>query len=175
MSLKYFYLDFDGLGSNWQDYVLKNHFPDFKSIEELNQHPDRAALIKGVYEREPRLFRNLPPIEKYGQLLSHLTNRCVNWMILTAAGSDHPCYHTAREDKLHHIRHNFGVSSDKVIVARTSENKILYSGVGKVLIDDFHRNCHEWESVGGQSILVEANNYDIDDLIKRVDDIIDNT
>lgn len=172
--MRTFYIDLDGLGANWQDYVLEQHFPDFKDIEELNQHPERATLIREVYVREPRLFRNLPPIARYKQLLDHLTKRMVNWTILTAAGADHPCYHTAREDKLRYVRQHFDVDSDKIIVTRTSENKILYSGNEKVLIDDFGRNCREWELAGGTSILVEANEYCIDDLIERVDKLIDN-
>lgn len=169
----YFYIDLDGLGTNWQDYVLQTHFPEFKDIDELNQHPKRAELIRSVYEREPRLFRNLPPIMKYKQLLSHLTTRRVNWMILTAAGSDHPCYHTAREDKLIYLQQHFGVDSSKVIVAPSSEDKVVYAGKGKVLIDDFGRNCREWEDEGGMSIQVEANVYCIDELIKRVDSLIE--
>lgn len=169
-----FYIDLDGLGTNWQDYVLQTHFPEFNDIEDLNQHPQRAELIRGVYEREPRLFRNLPPLMKYQQLLSHLTKRRVRWMILTAAGSDHPCYHTAREDKLTYIHRHFGVDSSKVIVSRASEDKYLYAGKGKVLVDDFGRNCREWEQAGGSAILVEANVYCIDELIKRVDSLIDN-
>lgn len=174
MELLEFYIDFDGLGTNWQDYVLKTHFPEFKNIEELNQHPHRTELIRSMYEREPNLFRNLPPLMKYQQLLSLLTELNVRWNILTAVGSDHPCYQTAREDKLHYIQHHFGVESNKVIVSQTSEDKYLYARKGAVLVDDFRRNCREWEEAGGTAIFVEANVYSIDDLIKRVTNLIHN-
>lgn len=169
-----FNIDLDGLGTNWQGYVLQNHFPEFENIEVLNQHPRRIELMRGIYEREPRLFRNLPKIDKYQRLLRHLTERGVTWRILTAIGSEHPSPDLVREDKLAYLWEHFGVSSDKIIISDASEDKVSYAGKGKVLIDDFKRNCREWEGAGGTALYVEANTYCIDDLIKRVDSLIDN-
>lgn len=165
------FIDLDGLGANWVDYVLKYHFP-FKDIDVLNQHPDRLLLTRDMYRKDPNLFYKLEPIKQFGKLLKWLTDRNVPWNILTAAESCHECYETVVNDKLRFLKEKFDVSPEKVIVTKTSSDKVNYSGVGKGLIDDFERNCREWEASGGIAWHVEANVYCVDELLTRIEQVL---
>lgn len=167
-----FFVDLDGIGSNWQDYVLKNHFPSFSDIEELNQHPQREELIREVYAKDTHLFLKLPPIDKYNVIINHLKKRMVNWMVLTSAGSLHPDFNMARGDKIRYLQKHFKIPADKVIVTEESSDKQFWSRPGRTLIDDFRRNCDEWEEMGGTAILVEPNIYDVDQVCDKIDAIL---
>jgi 5'(3')-deoxyribonucleotidase len=147
-------VDLDGVGANWQSYVISRHFKGM-SIDELNQHPDRLQLLRQMYKREPRLFLNLPVIPQYGQFLDALTARDIPWKILTAAGDDHPVYETVKNDKLLWLKQRFGIEEDRVIITQASSDKHQYAHEQAVLVDDFVSNCRQWEAAGGIAVHVD--------------------
>lgn len=169
MSKKYeFFIDLDGLGSNWQKYVIDNHYPEL-TIGQLNQHHRRDELLIKMYRKDPRLFSKLPVINSYRAILDYLDAKGVPWNILTSASSHHTSYEVVRDDKLEYVSQHFDVSSDRVIVTESSATKVQYAKPGRVLIDDFHRNCTEWVNEGGVAIQVSPNDYCIDMLLNNIE------
>jgi len=167
MGLKTVYVDLDGLGADWEDYVLEHHFSHL-SITELNGLPDRDELLSSMYSVEPHLFNNLPVIDKFADLIHALNELSCDWKILTSAGGVHPFYNMVRDDKLTWLYRNFGIVESKVIVTELSSDKVTYAHEDAILIDDFKRNCIEWEQAGGTSIYVDTKVYDVNDLITKV-------
>lgn len=148
------YVDLDGVGANWQSYVISRHFPGM-TIEELNTHPERLTLLRKMYQREQRLFLNLPVIPQYQRFLAGLTARGITWKILTAAGADHPSYETVKNDKLLWLKQRFDITEEQVIITEASEDKHQYAKPGVVLVDDFMTNCQRWEGAGGVAVHVD--------------------
>lgn len=153
------YVDLDGVGANWQSYVISRHFPGY-TIEDINKHPERITMLRKMYQKEPRLFLNLPVIPQYGRFLYELNQRDLPWKILTAAGKDHPKYETVKNDKLLWLKQKFDILPDKVIITETSDDKHQYANETSVLVDDFETNCHAWTTAGGIAVHVSEVWYD---------------
>lgn len=160
MNVDGIYIDLDGIGANWSGYMLSNHFTEFESIDQLNNHPEMNRLIRNVYIKEPHVFRSLKPIKGYNKVLNAVKSLGIEWKILTAIGKDHPDPEIAREDKLYFLKHHFNIEREQVIITDDSPDKQKYAGAGKILIDDFDKNIKQWNAAGGLGILVTANLYD---------------
>lgn len=162
-----FMLDLDGLGSDWQGYVLNTHFPHL-TIDELNKAANRSVLLREMYTKDPHVFYKLPVIDKYKRIIDALNASGAEWKILTSAGTDHPDYELVVSDKLRYVKEHFGVGPEKVIITRSSFEKAQYAAPNVVLFDDFFRNCEEWSENGGIGVHVETTDYDADELIDTI-------
>lgn len=174
MSLACIYIDLDGLGANWEEYVVANHFPTM-TIQQVNQLPERTAVMRAMYVKEPNLFYNLPTIPQFQALIDHVRSCNCKWAILTAAGTDHPHYETVRLDKVRYVSRHFDVPEERIIVAREGGDKPAFASPMSLLIDDFKRNCEAFEKAGGHSLLVEANTYDVEHVKQQIDKFIAST
>lgn len=170
----YVYLDLDGVGSNWGKYVLANHFPG-KTIDDVNQMEaaERADAFAKMYRNDPRLFYKLEPYPPYRVLLAEIAKFPCKRRILTAAGSDHHSYEIVKYDKVRYLGEHFGVPPSEIIVCRESADKKNYADNRSILVDDFHRNCKEWEEEGGFAIRVEQCEYDPLHVVAKIKTLLD--
>ncbi len=68
----------------------------------------------------------------------------------------------------------FDVPREKVVVCPFSSTKSLYAESGRVLVDDFRRNCEEWVAKGGTAILVKPGEPDVPRIIALLTQIAEN-
>ena len=157
--------DLDGLGANFHEGVGR-HIPwvEFKAMGDEEQH---TFLIE-MFKKEPDFFNTLPKIEQFIELITFLESSGELWMICTSAGEAHPSYMKAKTSKLVWLERCFGIEPEKVIVTLNSEAKLQYANPNTILIDDWKVNCECFEEEGGFAVHVEANTYDVNDVIARV-------
>lgn len=162
--------DLDGLGANFHEGV-ERHIPwvEFKAMSDDEQH---TFLIE-MFKKEPDFFNTLPKIEQFIELITFLESSGERWMICTSAGEAHPSYMKAKTSKLAWLERCFGIEPEKVIVTPNSEAKLQYANPNTILIDDWKVNCERFEEEGGFSVHVEANTYDVKDVIARVSTAIE--
>lgn len=148
-------IDSDGVLVDWEGYVIGTHFPS-RTMESINKLDAdvRYTTLNGMYQRDPNLFAKLKPLVGATDLIRHVKNSGVNYAVLTAAGTDHSDYEVVRKDKVRNLSALFGIPTDKIIVTRTSKHKKAYAKVGRVLVDDYIKNCQEFEDAGGRSVHV---------------------
>lgn len=162
------YLDLDGLGSDWQGYVLSK-LTQFKHISELNKSPERERILSKLYREDPRMFYCLPKIDKYQVLLDYArANFGDNWFILSAGSNLHPKHNQVKADKRYWLADMFEVPITKTIVVRNSEDKLRYAN-GNILVDDFDVTCEQWNKAGGFSVYAPTLVYDPERVIAEIE------
>lgn len=156
--MEFFQVDSDCTLVDWRKGFLGNHLPGM-TIDEFNSlHPEkRADLFHTVYNKDINLFRNLEPHHGAVELIEALKGSGKPWGILTAVGY-HPDFEIAKQDKIDCLVELFDIPADKIVVVKTSKCKAAYAKPNHCLIDDFKRNCDEWEAAGGSSICVYGDN-----------------
>ena len=201
------YCDSDGPITDWRHAVLS--LPRFEgwNIDQLNKSPDRESLLRQLYTDFPHFFYKLPIHHDGSRLLEVLMRyhqnsdmicqkRTVAFdqirvNILTAIGTDHPDYNQASADKREFYHYKHQVSIPVVCVRDSCDKPRVMEHCGKhevtrVLVDDFRRNCNEWEDpiheviYGGRNIALhvdidESNkesSYDVNQLLGRLSAII---
>ena len=97
-----------------------------------------------------RLFRNLPPMVDYHELIGYVKHTGLPWEILTAAGAINR--NIVVYDKNEWIKQYV---DPYVVVTCTysGTQKAVFATKGNVLIDDRQENIDAWESEGGIGIL----------------------
>lgn len=165
------YIDSDGVGADFESYVLKHHFPGYESLEQLNRNGSNVGkkMIE-VYNKDPRIFYNLSPIPQFTKVIEWLRSNNIKFKILTAYGK-HPSPKTVIVDKKHWWADMFEIPYDDTIVVKNGTEKAKYAKSGDILIDDFERNCSLFEAAGGNAICVKATSYDADELISKLKEI----
>jgi len=97
-----------------------------------------------------RLFRHLPPMVDYADLIGYIRHTELPWEILTAAG-------TVNRELVVHDKHKWieeWVCPNVVVTCTYSgSQKGAFARKGFVLIDDRPRNIEAWEKAGGIGIL----------------------
>lgn len=167
-------LDSDGLFAVWSGYVVPKYFPTM-TLKEFNAIPEirRRALIRDVYQKEPNLFYNLPALPEMAKVLTALDRLGADWCILTSGAEDHFDHELVVESKQRWFDKHFGVPADKVIVTETSGQKKDYAGRGRLLVDDFGRNCREWALAGGTAFWVRTEKPNTRDLIRHITNFVE--
>ncbi len=162
-------VDSDGIAANFQRYVEENYLSS-GNISVINQMPakERETWMRKMYEDDPHLFYMLEPIEAFNKLLGFIKSKNIPFKILTAAGTEHPDYELVKQDKLDWFLEHFNIPSDQIVVVKKSSDKSKFATKDSILIDDFKKNCDEFEKAGGRSILVESNYYNADDVIDKL-------
>lgn len=168
-------LDSDGVFAVWSGYVVPKYFPTM-TLKEFNAIPElkRRALVREVYQKEPNLFYNLPALPQMTVVLEALEKMCVPWGILTSGAEDHFDHELVVESKVRWFDKHFGVPADKIIVTETSGQKKDHAGRGKLLVDDFGRNCREWALAGGTAFWVRTEKPNTRDLIRHIGEFVEN-
>lgn len=163
------FLDSDEVLMGWWPYVKENHLPSWSKakLNAMSEH-ERQNLFDRIYADDPNLFANLKPYRNAPEFVIHLRELGVNVHVLTAAGSNHPDYKMVKADKEESLHEAFGFYGN-VIVTQESKDKAGYSGPGKVLVDDYLRNCREWSLKGGTAINFDSMRGDeFEDLFNRI-------
>lgn len=162
-------IDSDGVLVDWEDYVVRNHFPNI-GLMGINKMPqaERHLRLRSMYNRDPNLFAKLHPLQGARELVDYLKSTAINWAVLSAAGIDHPCYDTVRKDKLRNLSDLFDIPEDKIIVTRKSTDKVKYAAVGRVLVDDYIRNCESFTAGGGRCVHVTKERLSSGTVLKEV-------
>ncbi len=99
---------------------------------------------------DKRLFRNLPPMVDYHELIGYVKHTALPWEILTAAGTVNR--ETVVYDKNEWIKQYV----DPFIVVTctySGTQKAAFARDGNVLIDDRKENIDAWEDAGGIGVL----------------------
>ncbi len=167
--IKKLYFDSDGIGANWRGYVQEFHLGDM-SIEEFNSMDagERSLLMQRIYRDDPHLFYMLDPLPQFIQLIEGVNELGIPWEILTAGSPDHPDNDVVVSDKKAWFQENFGIDPNNVIVVEDSFDKVQYAGEGVLLVDDFRRNCDEFENAGGRAVYAEAGIYNPVDVLQEI-------
>tara|TARA_S200000501_G_scaffold298730_1_gene285315 strand:- start:408 stop:962 length:555 start_codon:yes stop_codon:yes gene_type:complete len=110
---------------------------------------------------DKRLFRNLPPMVDYHELIGYVKHTGVPWEILTAAGAINR--RTVVYDKQEWIKQWV----DPFVVTTctySGSQKAAFAIEGAVLIDDREKNIDAWVEAGGIGILHTSAANTIDQL-----------
>lgn len=164
------FFDSDGVFANWSGYVLPTHFPDLKDVDELTALPKSVyePRMRAVYITDPDIFSKLKPITGSECLIAACEELSIPWSILTAAGEDHYSYDHVRVCKEQWFARYYDLSVEKVVVSRRSSDKKLYAAPGRVLVDDFLRNCEEWAAAGGTAIHCKSNEPNFKEILRVI-------
>lgn len=162
-------LDSDGLFALWQSYVLPKYFPSM-SRQEFNHLPElrRRSALREMYQREPNLFYNLTPNLEMIAVIEEAERLCIDWNILTSGAEDHFDHDLVVECKHRWFDKHFGIPADKVIVTESSAQKKDYAGRGRLLVDDYGRNCREWALAGGTAFWTRSEKPNPPVLIRHI-------
>ena len=108
-----------------------------------------------------RLFRNLPPMVDYHELIGYVKHTGLPWEILTAAGAINR--NIVVYDKNEWIKQYV---DPYVVVTCTysGTQKAVFAQKGNVLIDDRQKNIKAWEDAGGIGILHKSAKHTIEEL-----------
>ena len=108
-----------------------------------------------------RLFRNLPPMVDYHELIGYVKHTGLPWEILTAAGAINR--NIVVYDKNEWIKQYV---DPYVVVTCTysGTQKAVFASKGNVLIDDRPKNIEAWEAAGGIGILHKSAKHTIEEL-----------
>lgn len=166
------YLDSDGVFADWRGYVSEHHLRDM-SFEDFNRLPEerRRAMMRKIYQNDPNLFYNLKPIAGTERILEAVEKTGECWAILTSGSEDHPDHELVTKSKELFFEKHFGLPKDRIIVTASSKEKQQYSGKGKLLIDDYRRNCNEWVLYGGSAIWTKTGEPNIPRIITHIEDM----
>lgn len=112
---------------------------------------------------DKRLFRNLPPMVDYHELIGYVKHTGLPWEILTAAGAINR--NIVVYDKNEWIKQYV---DPYVVVTCTysGTQKAVFATKGNVLIDDRPKNIKAWEDAGGIGILHKSAKHTIEELKK---------
>ena len=169
------FFDSDGVFADWAGYVLPTHFPDVASVDELNEgNAEISVRMRQMYMKDPDLFYHLTPIDGVVKLVEFVEDYDLPWSILTAVGKHHFSFPHAKVCKERWFDRHFDVPREKVVVCPFSSTKSLYAESGRVLVDDFRRNCEEWVAKGGTAILVKPGEPDVPRIIALLTQIAEN-
>lgn len=168
------YLDSDGVFAGWRSHVMPKYFPEL-TVKQFNALPDlkRRGMLRDIYQREPKLFYNLKPVEGMGAVLDAVDRMGVPWAILTSGAEDHYDHQLVVDCKQRWYDKHFGVPADKVIVTENSGQKKEYAGEGELLVDDFGRNCREWALKGGAALWVHTESPNARDICRHIQNFVD--
>lgn len=97
-----------------------------------------------------RMFKDIKPFPWAFELYNRLNNICD----VTIVTSPPPHNIDAFSQKAKWLKNNLDIDNQKVMIG---SRKYLMAKEGNVLIDDWDRNCDNFESAGGFSIQVESN------------------
>lgn len=174
-----FFFDLDGLLFDWRTPMLRA-IPGL-TIEQLNRHDNKDALIIDVYNKNPDFFADLPVVPDGWKILSMVLKAGFQVDFASSAGI-HPNHAKARKDKLLALKTEYAIlgfgelEEDQLLMVPTSKAKANLSGPGRILVDDFKRNCDEWEAEGGMALHMNID-YDtqdsVDHIIKTIQRLID--
>ena len=108
-----------------------------------------------------RLFRNLPPMVDYHELIGYVKHTGLPWEILTAAGAINR--NIVVYDKNEWIKQYV---DPYVVVTCTysGTQKAVFAQKGNVLIDDRPKYIKAWEDAGGIGILHKSAKHTIEEL-----------
>lgn len=164
-----FNLDSDGVFASWRKYVLTHHFQGM-SIQEFHGMPElhRRALVREMYLKDPDLFYKLDPIPEAAKILETVESLGECWAILTSGSEDHFDHGRVVECKKLFFEKHFGVPGHKVIVTTNSAEKATYADKGRLLVDDYGRNCREWVLKNGTAIYTRTDEPDVDVVCRQL-------
>ena len=129
--MKTVYVDYDGVIA----YFLKD-----KSLEEVAQKG--YTLTVPLVESFCFALREL--------MEDHELNKQYKFKVLSAVLNDY-----AKEDKKYMLSSKFGKTfAENAEFVTYGQSKAPFAEGGNVLLDDFSKNLHEWESMGGIGIKV---------------------
>lgn len=173
--IDYLLIDSDGIAASWRSYVSEYHLEDM-TIQDMNKLSDgeRSLLMTQIYKDDPHLFYMLEPLQQFNELLEGIKSLGIKWRILTASAIEHPDFETVKGDKQQWFLENFNVEPENVIVVATSADKKLFANAHTMLVDDFKRNCDEFESAGGHAVLVPTDTYKPVDVLNEINNKIKN-
>lgn len=163
------YLDSDGLFAHWRSYVLSKYFPHL-CAQEFNQLPElrRRSMMREMYRREPNLFYNLPPNLEMVAVVEEAERLCIPWCILTSGAEDHFDHALVVESKQLWFDKHFGIPASKVTVTESSAQKKNFAGRGRLLVDDYGRNCREWALGGGTAFWTRSEKPNPQVLVRHI-------
>lgn len=162
------YCDSDGVIADWRGYVLS--LPQFEGwkIDDLNKSPYREALLRDLYEEDPHLFYKLRRIQGSHALLKKLTELNDSFgshqyrvAILTAIGEEHPDYNQAAAGKREYFHYKHKCTLPVICVRRSEDKASAVEGLRsegdyRILIDDFQKNCNQWEAAHPHNIAIKV-------------------
>lgn len=170
--IQHIHVDSDNTLMDWTGRFIGVHLPHL-TIEQFNRLPEeeRNGLFDEVYKKDPRLFLKLSPFPYAERLIRTLELSGYNWGILSAIGR-HPDPELAIRDKQWCLETKLGIPKSKMIFTPTSKDKADHAAPGIVLIDDFYRNCKEWEEQGGTAIHAGSPKPDLRNATRKLKTLI---
>lgn len=170
--IQHIHVDSDNTIMDWTGRFIGVHLPHL-TIEQFNRLPEeeRNGLFDEVYKKDPRLFLKLSPFPYAERLIRTLELSGCSWGILSAIGR-HPDPELALRDKQWCLETKLGIPKSKMIFTPTSKDKAAHAAPGLVLIDDFYRNCREWEEQGGTAIYAGSPKPDLHGTTRKLRTLI---
>ncbi len=154
---KLVYVDMDGVIADFNRGIHAIHNkPDIYDLPKSRGiwHPEtlwgdmtREEMWAPVHADSHNFWAELHKTKEADAIIQMLEGVFGSIAILTTPSSDPGCV----SGKLEWIKKNFPQYENKVIFA---ESKYLISGKDRILVDDKDSNIREWETAGGEGILV---------------------
>lgn len=155
------YIDSDETLVSWsEEFFATLNKPVDKGWFNALPRGERNKLFKQVYDTNPRLFLKLRPYLYAESLLNVVRRSGVPWEVLTAVGEHHDLA-MAANDKRWCLKTKLGVPDRNIVVVKESKDKAAFAKKGHLLIDDYKRNCEEWEANGGIALWVGSPKPDL--------------
>lgn len=141
------YCDLDGVLADMQGEYERLTGIDVRGSTMLKTE-DFWPPIQNEYDSGKRWVRELPMMADARVLWDFISP--YGPTILTSTGGDH--IKTIREEKREWVHFYLG-EEVSVLFTEFAEDKKKYSGIGCILIDDFHASLGPWREAGGVAIL----------------------
>ncbi len=99
---------------------------------------------------EPDIFKNVGLLDGAKEFVKEL--KSIAPVIVISKTFTEELHHIHEKDKLTRIRHDFHIHYTNAIILPPRINKNIFSAHSHILIDDYGKNCIDWQKAGGISI-----------------------
>lgn len=152
------WIDLDGVIFDFVGAALYM-LPNFKTIEELNKHPDMRAILHDMYVARPNFFGTLRLTNFAVDLVDIVSSFGMPWGFLSAIGTVHPSPSSVAIQKYTALNNACSTWGDRLVLVPDSCHKQLYAKPSSFLIDDYDKNLAQWAGAGGYCAFIDDEKY----------------
>lgn len=173
--------DMDGVAADWKHTMLQfifNRYGIEVASDGYNKHPAADRWASEMYSECPRLFRELPLIERFPALFKGTQEMAADLSVtigwLSAVDMRHQWPHFVMADKLYWLGETLGMDALATLpharFVYGSPAKVAHAAPDVLLVEDYPKNSRAFIEAGGKSVLLDSEDgmYDVEKALNEI-------